>query len=203
MGDDLFDDIDKPINDRRERFNDDFYGALENPMDSKSDLLKELTNFDKYIRDLITGWLGIYWDAEYGKYKRNPQSKPMMNQRCAVWCISFLRTYARENNIITNIGRKEYEDIITDIIDVVWLNIGTRYVEFGIESTGDVLRICTEMQHAAELVLMGAGDGKYTKFLGGGSGVYQSHDNPALRPEQKGIKKAYSNIKSMFLGMNQ
>lgn len=147
---------------------DDIYGGgYETPMERHSDLLKDLTDFESYIKDTVNGWLGRYWDTQKGEYVNNPNSKAIMNEQCAVWCTTFLKTYARKNNIITNISHEEYKNIITDIIEVIWLNIGVRYKEFGIMDTGDILRICTEMQHAAELVLMGAGGGKYTQFLMG------------------------------------
>ena len=88
-----------------------------------------------------------------------------MNRRCAAWCIDFLKTYTRENNIITHISREEYNNIVEDVIEVLWFGIGTRTGMFGIKSDADLMRICVEMQHAVELVLMGAGDGKYNKFL--------------------------------------
>jgi len=57
---------------------------------------------------------------------------------------------------------------MSDIIENVWLNVGTRADgDFGIKEDGDILRICNELEHAAELVLMGAGDGRYNKFLAG------------------------------------
>jgi len=134
-------------------------------MEKHSDLLKGLTNFDKYIKDKVNGWLGLVWDGKTKEYVVNPNIEPIMNGKCAAWCIDFLKTYTRDNNIITNIGREEYMNIIEDVIDVVWLNLGTRYDEFGLKNNGDIMRICVELQHSAELVLMGAGDGKYNALL--------------------------------------
>lgn len=150
--------------------NDDFglgdsFGDGRPPMDKHSDLLKELTNFNKFIKDKINGWLGLRWSEGKKTYVKDPHIRPIMNRRCAAWCIDFMKTYTRDNNIITHISSQEYKNIVSDIIEVVWLDIGTRTDEFGITSDADLHKICVEMQHAAELVLMGAGDGKYTKFL--------------------------------------
>lgn len=149
-------------------FMDDFggYGGSPTSLEKHSDLLKQLTNFNKFVRDKINGWLGLRWDEDTQKYVRDKYSKPVMNKRCATWCIDFMRTYTRDNNLLTDISRHEYGNIIQDVIDVVWLDIGTRPEAFGIKSDADLHRICVELQHAIELVLMGAGDGKYTKFLG-------------------------------------
>lgn len=146
---------------------DDFgMGNTQTPIEKHSDLLKGLTNFAPYLKDTVNGWLGLTWDEEKSKYLRDVNVKPLMNIYCASWCISFLKTYTRNNNIITNISKDEYSYLVEDIIDTVWLNIGTRAEEFKIKSDGDILRICTELEHAAQLVLMGAADGKYNQFLG-------------------------------------
>jgi len=134
------------------------------PMEKHSDLLKDLTNFAPYLKETINGWLGIYWDEKTAAYLQDPDSPPIMNKKCANWCVSFLKTYARKNNIITHIGKNEYVFLVEDIIGVIWYNIGLRE-DFGIINSGDCLRICTELQHSAELVLMGAGDGKYNELL--------------------------------------
>lgn len=147
-------------------------GGSSPPMEKHADLLKSLTNFEGYLKDVVNGWLGLTWNQEQGKYIRDTNIKRIMNHSGAAWCVSFLKTYTRENNIITNISQREYNNIMLDIIDTIWYNIGSRYREFGITkdddltpSNGDILRICTELQHATELVLMGAGGGKYNDLL--------------------------------------
>jgi len=167
---------------------DDFGGETRAPMEKHSDLLKELTNFEPYLKETVNGWLGLVWDEEKAKHIPSKDIKPIMNSICAGWCISFLKTYTRKNNIITHIGKYEYKFLIEDIIDAVWLNIGLRSDEFGIKNNGDILRICTELQHAAELILMGAGDGRYNTMLGT---VTQRNENITMqqRPENPIIKQ--------------
>ena len=41
-------------------------------MEKHSDLLKELTNFDKFIRDKINGWLGLVWSENESKFIVHP-----------------------------------------------------------------------------------------------------------------------------------
>ena len=212
------DDYNDNENDRfdtDEGYGDDGGGGYDMPMERHSDLLKDLTDFDAYLREVVNGWLGRYWDSEQGKYVSNKHVKPLMNERCATWCMTFMKTYARKNNIITHISRDEYVNIIEDIIEVVWLNIGTRFEEFGITTTGDIIRICTEIEHAAELVLMGAGGGKYGDLLrgtyaqnerpmgdngmGGNMGGYGG--NPMMGSKKQGmIQKAYNNTRSWLWG---
>ncbi len=144
---------------------DDFEGG-EQVMDKHKDLLRQLTNFDPYLKETVNGWLGIYWNEEEKKFMKQPGVEPIMNVNCAAWCVSFLKTYTRENNIITDISKDNYIYIVSDIVETLWLNLGTRDKEFGLNSEGDILRVAVELQHAAELVLMGAGDGRYNKFLG-------------------------------------
>jgi len=141
-------------------------GADMSPaIEKHGDLLKELTNFDPYIRELLNGWLGLVWDQEKEKFRLNPDSPPIMNVKCANWCIGFLKIYARKNNIITNLSQDEYFNIYHDIVEVLWLNLPLRHEEFGIKENGDIKKICVEMEHTAVLVLLGAGDGKYNKLL--------------------------------------
>jgi len=152
---------------------DDFGGGIP-PIKEKEDLLKELTSFQKFIKDKINGWLGLIWDQNKSEYRRDPNIRPVMNRKCAAWCIDYLKTYTRENNIITDISKDDYLDIHEDIIEVCWYDVGTRMEEFGIKSEGDLHRICVELEHAAILVLMGAGDGKYNKFLGTATSRHES-----------------------------
>lgn len=166
--------LDDPLADTdSEKFMSDDFGLgddwgmnSQTAMEKHSDLLKKLTNFDRYIREKINGWLGLRWSENKKTYIRDKYTTPVMNRRCAAWCIDFLKTYTRDNNIITHISEQEYKYLLTDIFEVLWLDIGTRTEIFGIKDDADLHRICVEMEHAAALVLMGAGDGKYTKFLG-------------------------------------
>ena len=174
----LFDDIDKP--EPRDN-SDDFYGDSwgSTPMERNNDLLKDLTDFDAYIRDTVSGWLGLIWSIEHSKYIRDPTLIPMMNNSCANWCVTLLKTYARKNNIITYIRQDDYKDMQEDLIEVVWLNIPARKEEFGISNNGDAFRICTELFHASILALMGAGGGKYTDFM---SGTMRHNTNEQVTP---------------------
>ena len=149
-----------------EDLNDDFGEGGVAPLKKYNDLLKDLTSFAPYLKDTVNGWLGLTWNEEKQGFLPSPDIKAIMNTHCAAWCIGALKTYARSNNIITDIGREEYKNIMSDIIEYVWLNVGTRAEEFGIFNDGDILRICNELEHASALVLMGAGDGKYNTFLG-------------------------------------
>lgn len=142
---------------------DDYLGDDgENPLEKYNDLLKQLTNFDPYLKDTFNNWVGLTWSETESKYVRNRLIEPILSVDDAAWCIGLLKTYTRSNNIITDIGREEYVSIMQDHINVIGINIGTNlYI-----SDGNFIRVLNEMQHAAELCLMGAGDGKYTKFLG-------------------------------------
>ena len=141
--------------------------SLDNaPLDKHEGLLIGLTDFEPFLLEKYSNWCGIKWDTNTQSFLLDPTVKPSMNQKGAAWCVGFLRTYARGNNIITDIKHEDYKCMMGDIIEAIWINLGTRSVEFGIKSDGDLLRVCNEVEHAAALVLMGAGDGKYNKFLG-------------------------------------
>jgi|SRR3972149_4053931 len=147
-------------------FTDDFMGDEGiTPINKHGDLLKELTNFSPYLKETFNNWLGIVWSESQNKYVQNADMKPIMSIQCAAWAVGFLKTYARSNNIITNIGYDEYKFIMQDIIEAIWLNLGTRD-EFLVKEDGDLLRVANELEHAAALTLMGAGEGKYNAFLG-------------------------------------
>lgn len=165
-------------------FNEDLsfgdFGSGPAPMEKHSELLKGLTDFGPFMREKVNGWLGLTWDEDQKKYVRDPQNEPIMNKKCASWCIDYLRNYARSNNIITNIGKQEYINLVDDIIDVLWFNLALRAEEFNLKDSGDILRVCTEMQHTAELVLMGAGDGKYNELL-----TKTTHRNESISGQQQ------------------
>lgn len=188
-----------------------FYGDMGSPvpMEKHKDLLKELTNFKPYIRDTINNWLGLVWDEDQGKYVKCEFIKPIMNIKGAMWCAGFLKTYTRENNIITDISSEHFKFMVSDIIDTIWFNLGTRD-DLGIKEDGDLLRVATEMQHAAELVLMGAGDGRYNKFLGttyshNTSGVVNPGGNPININTSPNLppKSVGGRIRSMLFGNKQ
>jgi len=171
------------------------------PMDKRPDLLKDLTDFDPIIKDKINGWLGRVWNEEQKNYVIEPNLTPVMNMKSALWCIDFLKTYARKTNIITNIDRDEYKYLWTDIIDVIWMSWATRK-DFGVTNSSDRLMICNQLEHFAILVLMGAGDGKYTKFLGTATNRNESvnlnpETNRPMTPQKTGF---FNNIKSKLMG---
>ena len=143
----------------------DFF--LSSTMIRECTLLELYSLFYNFIREKVNGWLGLRWSEEEGKWIDDPLVEPIMNKKCAAWCVDYLKTYARKNNIITNIDEDNYKYMLIDLVNVLWKNLGTRDEEFEIKNNGDLLRICVEMEHCASLVLMGAGDGKYNEFLGG------------------------------------
>lgn len=192
-------------------FGNDFIGeGGQTPMEKHQDLLKNLTNFAPYLRDTVNNWLGLVWDEDKEKYVSSEYITPIMNMKGAMWCVGVLKTYTRENNIITDISSEQYKYIILDLIDNIWCNLGTRTEEFGIKQDGDIIRIANEIQHAAELALMGAGDGKYNKFLGttyshttSGQIIPGMNQNQPFgimqqqQPKQKGIRARF---RRMLLG---
>lgn len=135
------------------------------PMEKHSALLEKLTDFDPYLKELMMSWLAVTWDEKSQEYVNNPGETRVMNIKGASWCIGFLRTYTRKNNIITTINSKYYNVIMREAIMTIGLNVGLKYKEFGITNLGDVKRVITEMTHAISLALMGAGDGKYNQLL--------------------------------------
>ena len=169
-------------------FNEDLNDNLFNdgggvaPIEKHNDLLKELTNFAPFLRSTVNNWLGIQWSEVDEKFVPNKNIKPIMNIHGANWCVGRLQIYARPNNIITDISSTDYQFLHEDIIEEVWINIGTRSEEFGIRNEGDILRVANELIHASTLVLMGAGDGRYNKFLGTS---INRHENISADPAQQ------------------
>jgi len=183
---------------------DDYFGeGGEPPLEKHQDLLKELTNFSPYIKDTFNNWLGLTWSEEEEKFIQNPLIKPIMSLNGAAWCVGSLKTYARGNNIITDIHSEDYKNMVADIIESIWLNLGTRD-DLGIIEEGDLLRVANELEHASALALMGAGDGKYNKFLGttysfhgSGSGLPHSAQQQMM---QNGMPMMTAPKKQGFMG---
>lgn len=178
--DDTGDDIVDPIDDKDdgidsddnydEDFGDDdltdeYYGETQPPMEKRADLLKDLTNFNPYMRESFNNWLGLTWDEDNEKYVNNPLVTPIMSIQGALWCAGIMKTYTRGNNVITDVSYEEYKNIMMDHITVVFLNLGTRD-DLGIKEDGDLLRVANELIHSASLALQMAGDGKSRDWLG-------------------------------------
>ena len=143
-------------------------GDAETTMDRHDALLKELTSFDTFIKDKINGYLGLVWDEDKKEYVKDPDVEPIMNRKGAKWLIDNLKTYTRGNNMVTFIRKDQYINIMCNIIDVLWFGFGMRAKKhFGVKSSGDLLRVCSELEDACALVLMGSGDGKVMNFLEG------------------------------------
>lgn len=167
------------------------------PIEKHADLLKKLTDFKPYLKEIVMEWLGMYWNEETKKYEKDPNVSPIMNIKGARWSVNFLRTYARDNNIITNIATEDtFKNIMEDVIDTAFLNIGTRSEEFGITNDGDIMLVCNQLVHATELVLIGAGGNKsYTDFLSA-TAQWNSNVQVADRPISEGQKQGiWSTIK--------
>lgn len=185
----------------REDFSDGGGEGFGLPLEKHNDLLNSLTDFDDFLKIMVSEWLGLFWNESKEKYVRSEGVEPVMNVQGAKWCINFLRIYARKNNIITRIGRNEYNNIISDVIEVAYLNIGTRSESFGIKNDGDILLVCTQLIHSTELVLMGAGGSKtYNDLLmgtvnysesGGGGAPVQSGAYPG-KPPAGGLRKFWN-----------
>ena len=152
------------FNDDDYDLNDDYGGEMP-ALEKHSELLRTLTNFNPNLREKFYGWLGMYYDAENKKWVKNPLLKPITNAMGAHWGITLMDTYARDNNVITHIREEDYNNMYMDIIDNVWMSIGTKPEEFDMWDYANTRRMCMEIEHTAMLALMGAGDGKYSKML--------------------------------------
>jgi len=136
------------------------YGDGLSTIDKHNDLLKELTEFDEYLKIKVTEWLGLIWSEKKKKYVLDKTVEPIMNLSGARWCINFLRPYCRKNNIITVLDKEGYYDMMDDISDTAIINVGTRMSEFGIKSMAEAITIWNQLIHSAELVLIGAAGSK-------------------------------------------
>ena len=178
----------------------DGLGESQSPIGRHSDLLKELTNFDPSIKERIKNWLGLEWNSEINDYKQTQNA--IINEKGARWAIGVLKTYMARTNIITNINQKEFNNLQQDIIKISWLIFPTRD-DFGVKSNADWYRLCTELDNSAFLVLAGAGDGKYTKFLGESVSRHETVNlSPERRnnPQQPGKPGVLDGVKNFLLG---
>jgi len=193
-----YDDRDIGRDDDKDFFNEDFdfnddVGGLAPTMEKHNDLLRELTDFRPFLRDLAIKWLALEWDEDTSSWQPQKDIPPMCNRRCVRWCMAEFSPYCRNNNIITDIGKDEYINIMEDVIETVWLNIGCRSEEFEIRSDGDILAMCNQIIHSISLVLMGAGDGKYSKLL---STVTQRSEHVQLNEAMGNNQRRVESVKS-------
>ena len=148
-------------------YDDMNYGETVMPMEKHSELLKQLTDFDPFLKKMVTEWLGYTWSEKDKDYIKDENLKPIMNLQGARWCVGFLRIYTRDNNIITELDKNTYNNLMTDIIDTSILNIGTRAEEFGINSNGDCILVWNQLIHASDLILIGTGGKNYKDLFKG------------------------------------
>jgi len=157
------------ILDNNDDFNDDIiddFGSGSGSIAERNpELLRQLMNFQPFLKTKINGWLGLIWDEDKKTYVQNIYVVPMMNMRCANWCSTFLETYTRDTNIIANIDRDTFYNLMSDMTSNVIINIYTRMDEFAIKSIGDAKRITEELLHSAEIMMCSIGGGKTADIL--------------------------------------
>lgn len=165
---------------------DDFGSMGMSTMDKHSDLLKEIMDFESYIKQVVNGWLGLAWDETRSKFVKDPLQEPIMNKQCAVWCGNTLRTYARSNNVITTINADIYNEIMMDIGRSLIINIRSRSEEFGIKNQGDAGTIINQMLNTVKLMLSGVVNNKMADVI---KTTVNRQENVVLRdnePQQTG-----------------
>jgi len=177
------------------------------PIEKHSDLLKSLTDFNPFLKTMVAEWLGMVWNQEKEKYIHDPDVMPIMNVKGARWSVNFLRVYTRDNNIITNIDKDTYRNMMYDVIDTALLNIGTRAEEFAINNDGDVILVSNQLIHSTSLVLIGASGNKvYNDLLGSTVSVNRSENFTQQQPNNStmgGMSKKsgfLDGVKGMFKG---
>lgn len=143
----------------------DLYGEDQSTMEKHKELLQSLTNFDPYLREKFFAWSGLYWDEEKKVFERDPFVQPIMNAQGAKWCISYLSTYVRNNNIITSLEKETYNYLLGDVVNTTVRMIADYHQEFGITSSSDQKRILDELENSAQLILCGTAGGKYNELL--------------------------------------
>lgn len=208
FGDDLDNDsnddlnFDNDLDDIDTSFGDDNTIA---PMEKHKDLLLKLTDFDPYLKTQIMEWLGMYWSDAKGEWITNKNLKPMLNIQGARWGVNFLRTYTRDNNIITNFEREDYKSIMRSVIKVAHYIPAVRSEDFGLKNNSDILTFSNQLIDSIKLVLLGAGGNKnYTEFLQKAVtrhetvNVSDNQNTNRLRPNKKGVLNSLKN----YLGGN-
>jgi len=143
----------------------DFGGGGPNPMEKHNDLLKDLTNFDPFMKKKMYDWMGFKFDDNSGTYVEEKNIEPLLNYKGAKRLISILGTYARGNNILTNLDERSYKELIGDLVESMCYSIGPDMDEYGITSNSKFLLLLNDIEATVKLVLQGAGGGKYTDFL--------------------------------------
>lgn len=146
---------------------DDFGGDMGSdippPMERHNQLLQTLMNFEPYLKQLENRLLGVVWDEEEEKYIQ--ATEPLVTKEGAVWITNILRTYIRDNNIITYLNEEEFNNIEDDLIDVIYPSLTAKYFEFKVKDNANLRVVTNLMYTGSKLVLLGSGDGKASKIL--------------------------------------
>jgi hypothetical protein len=188
---------------------DNDWSDLQSPATGQkySDLLKELTDFNPIIKDVVYGWSGFSYNVTTGKYERNDILRPLMNPEGVNWAIIFLKNYLKKTNFITNISEKEYTWLYQDIAKIVWTDFAVKD-DFGIKDNMDRHMIGESIIHTALLMLTGAGGGKYSQFMGSTTmrteHVNVSPQGQLMMPQQMQKQKVglFGMAKRMLIGGN-
>lgn len=184
---------------------DDVGGLNATPIERHQELYKQLMDFKPYLREKFQQWVGAKWDEEAKKFVKNESARQIMNEKGAMYFISYITTYARENNILTYIGQQEYRNLQLDILQTVISSLVEHAEEFEIKTQADNRRVVDEVMHTSMLVLMGAGEGKYSKLLTESTQRHENvnYGNPyeqAQRPQMPKRGGLWSGMKRMFGG---
>jgi len=203
--DEDLDDLDNFDNLNEENLSKDNSLGFDSDMQDQrhSDLLKGLTDFDPYLKQMVSEWLGMTWDETKGTMIKNPDLNPLMNVEGVRWCINFLRTYVRGNNIITNLKEDSYNNIMRDIALFSEVSLEVQREKFGIKDIITTRTIATQLYHSADLVLMGAGGKRNYQDLITGVVNINQNENISNQPNQnrQNPSEGFVNQAKKFLGL--
>ena len=79
---------------------------------------------------------GEYYDKENGEWVMNPTGKPLVNDSCRGFCISYLDGILTNNTTMANIDEKRVSLLMESVIETITKNFVCRLEEFGFVKPG-------------------------------------------------------------------
>ena len=114
------------------------YSQIPNYMQGEQDINNIVAQIDpKTIIDNLNHALhGEYFDKEQGKWVKNESGKPLVNNSCRGFVISYLDGILTNNTTMANLDEKKLSLIMESVIETVTKNFTCRLEEFGFVPPG-------------------------------------------------------------------
>jgi len=145
-------------------------GRAINVPDAAVPLAEGKTDFTRWLfsfREQVIDPLRHIWRSEEfieGKWHKNNDIQPLMNEQGIMWGISFIDSYLNISTIVTNLDDNDISFRMRHACRDIWNGLSYQHKKFGLDKI-NIPRISNEIESKIHFILKGAKDNGYRTFF--------------------------------------